>query len=285
MKTVSPVLQLTAEDCRFLAERAFAVAGVKIDPGKPDFFQLRISRRLRALGLDCFDEYIRILKSDDAGSETRCLVEALTTHTTSFFRENHQYDWLKDEGLNRLGASGVGFDRPLVVWSAACSTGAELWSAAMILEDASHQPGGLRKYQLVGTDISRPVLKKAKGATYTETEVEGVGAAHRERYLMRSTTATDREKRPYYRIVPELRQRAAFEGANLSNLVGFRDCAADVVFLRNVLIYFSQEVQERALNGVIARMRHGGILMTGHAEVVSPRPSLRMIGPSIYEKV
>ena len=116
-------------------------------------------------------------------------------------------------------------------------------------------------------------------------EVEGVGAGHRSRYLMRSTRATDLEKRPYYRVVPELRKHATFEWANLSNLAGFRDCAADVVFLRNVLIYFSEEVQERALNGVIDRLRHGGILMTGHAEVVSPRPSLRMIGPSIYEKV
>ncbi len=285
MKMVSPALQLSIEDCRFLSERAFAVAGVKIDPCKSDFFQLRISRRLRALGVDRFEDYIGLLKSDDSGIESRCLVEALTTHTTSFFRECHQYDWLKNEGLNRLGASGAGFDRPLSVWSAACSTGAELWSAAMILEDATREPGGLRKYQLLGTDISRPVLKKAKGATYTETEVEGVGAALRGRYLMRSTTATDLEKRPYYRIVPELRQRAVFECANLSNLSGFRDCAADIVFLRNVLIYFSEEVQERALKGVIDRMRRGGILMTGHAEVVSPRASLRMIGPSIYEKV
>jgi chemotaxis protein methyltransferase CheR len=285
MKMVAPPLKLSALECRFLAERAFAFAGVQIDPRNQDFFQLRVSRRLRMLGMDNFDDYMSLLESDGTGNETRCLTEALTTHTTSFFRECHQYEWLQREGLQRLSGSGAGFDRPLVGWSAACSTDAELWSAAMILEDAARARGGLRKYQLIGTDISRPVLKKAAGATYKEIEIDGLGDAHRCRYLMRSTTATDLEKRPYYRIVPELRQHAEFKWANLSNLSGFQDCAADVVFLRNVLIYFSEEVQQRALNGVIDRMRQGGILMTGHAEVVSPRPSLRMIRPSIYEKV
>ncbi|MDE4133896.1 chemotaxis protein CheR [Phaeobacter sp. QD34_3] len=281
----SPMVEPSADQCRILVERAFAASGVKINPGKTEFIHLRVSRRLNALGLDGYDAYMDLLDADTAGSELRCLVEALTTHTTSFFRERHQYDWLVREGLERIGERGAGFERPLTVWSAACSTGAELWSAAMVLEDAARSPGGLRKYQLIGTDISRPVLKKAKGATYSAIEIEGVAPAQRQRYLMRSRTATDLERRPYYRIVPELRERATFEWANLSNLVGVRDFGADIAFLRNVLIYFPEDVQERVLSAVVGRLRPGGILFTGHAEAVSPRAGLRSIGPSIYEKV
>jgi chemotaxis protein methyltransferase CheR len=285
MNMMAPPFGLSLDQCHFIAERVLNTSGVNVDPQKKEFIHLRVSRRLNALDLASFDEYIDLLKADGSGVETRRLVEALTTHTTSFFRERHQYDWLAGEGLSRICANGAGFERPLTVWSAACSIGAELWTAGMVLADAARQPLGPRKFELIGTDISTPILKKAKSATYSEVEVEGVGEEHCTRYLMRSRQKLGSGKSSFFRVVPELREKASFEFANLSRLAGLRSFSADVIFLRNVLIYFDAEMQERVLNDVIGRLRPGGVLFTGHAEAVAPRKTLEVLAPSTYQKV
>lgn len=285
MNMMTPPIGLSLDQCHFIAERALETSGVNVDPSKKEFIHLRVSRRLNALGMTSFADYVDLLKTDGSGVETRRLVEALTTHTTSFFRERHQYDWLADEGLKRICANGAGFERPLTVWSAACSTGAELWTAGMVLADAARQPLGPRKFELIGTDISTPILKKAKSATYSEMEIEGVGEAQSTRYLMRSRQKLGSGNSSLYRVVPELREKATFEFANLSRLAGLRSFDADVIFLRNVLIYFDAEMQERVLKAVIGRLRPGGVLFTGHAEAVPPRETLEVLAPSTYQKV
>lgn len=259
-------------------------AQLNVDPGKVDFLRLRLSRRLRALDLADFDAYEAMLRADPAGPERACLVEALTTHTTSFFREKHQYDWLAGDGLDLLGRDGRGFDQPLTVWSAACSTGAELWSAAMVLADRASRPGGLRRFRLFGTDISRPILRKAASATYTEEEIAGVPGGLVARFLMRSKAGHGPDGKRFYRIAPELRTQASFAVANLTDPAGLPPIAADVVFLRNVLIYFEPAVQVQVVDAVAARIRPGGFLLTGHAEAIPPRPKLVPVGPSIYRR-
>jgi chemotaxis protein methyltransferase CheR len=276
--------QLTPAQCRFFADLAREGAQLNVDPAKVDFLRLRLSRRLRALGLDDFDAYESLLRADPEGPERACLVEALTTHTTSFFREKHQYDWLAERGLDLLGEDGAGFDRPLTVWSAACSTGAELWSAAMVVADRASRPGGLRRFRLFGTDISRPILKKAAGATYAEDEIAGVSRDHQVRYLMRSKASHGKEGRRLYRVAPELRANASFAVVNLTDSAGLPPIAADVAFLRNVLIYFDPAVQVRVVDAVAARIRPGGFLLTGHAEAIPQRPNLLVVGPSIYRR-
>lgn len=275
-------LPISAAQCRFFSKLAHSVCRLNIDPTKSDFLQLRLSRRIRALALEGFDAYIALLLSDPSGPEVQHFVEAMTTHTTAFFRERHQYNWLVAEGLGLLGATGAGFDRPLTVWSAACSTGVELWSTAMLLAEAAGRPGGLRRYELHGTDISRAILRKAAAATYTEEETAGLPEDLRKRYMMRSKAADVRGH--LYRIVPELRGTARFASCNLTNPASLPDLFADLVFLRNVLIYFEAAVQADVINAVADRIRPGGVLLTGHAEAVPVHPRLKSIGPSIYRK-
>ncbi|MCR9151240.1 MAG: hypothetical protein NXH83_13785 [Rhodobacteraceae bacterium] len=275
---------MSAAQCRFFAKLAQAVCRLNIDPAKTDFLRLRLSRRIRALGLEEFDSYVDLLRSDPEGPEIRKFIEALTTHTTAFFRERHQYDWLDREGLAILGETGAGFDRPLTVWSAACSSGVELWSAAMLLAEAASRPGGLRRFELVGTDISHAILRKATAATYTEEETAGLADGFRVRYLMRSRAVFEDSRGHLYRIVPELRAKARFSACNLTDATSLPGLSADVVFLRNVLIYFEAAVQAQVIESVAERLRPGGILFTGHAEAVPVHPRLRSIGPSIYRK-
>lgn len=277
--------QLSSAHCRFIAEQTLRLSGVNVDPSKRDFIHLRVSKRLKALDLGTFDDYIGLLKSEADGSEARNLVEALTTHTTSFFREGHQYEWLEQEGLERLARTHPGGASPLSVWSAASSTGAELWSAGMVLMDAAKRNSGTGNFALIGTDISRRILKTAQNATYSKAETEGVSELRRSRYLMQSKQRFGASNQYYYRVVPELRKKSRFEIMNLSKLHGSRRFSADIVFLRNVLIYFEEATQRDVLDNVISRLRPGGILFTGHAEAVPPRSDLRVLAPSTYEKV
>ena len=277
--------QITPTHCRRIAERTRKISGVQIDFSKTDFIRLRLSQRLRALGLSDFDAYLDRLDNDTTGVESRLLTEALATHTTDFFRERHQYDWLAREGLAAMKEAGIGHRHPLVVWSAACSTGAELWSMAMLLAESEQYMTVPGRVRLLGSDLSKAILRKAASATYTEDEISGLSAERRMRFLLRSKNLRDPNGRPYYRIEPELRSIAKFLQANLLDTAPLRSETMDLVFLRNVLIYFDRETQDRVLTNVVSLIRPGGILLTGHAEPVKNRSDLKTVSPSIYRKI
>ena len=274
---------LTPDLARAIISRAEKVSGICIDAQKLEFVRLRVGRRLTALGLESFEAYHQKLTGDAVGDEVRHLVEALTTHTTSFFRESRQYDWLEREGFDQLLSNRP--SGPFLVWSAAASMGAELWSAGMLLADRNGQGKAPSDWHLVGTDISERILQRATTATYSEEEISGITPQRAERYLMRSRRLRDHNDRPIYRIVPQLRARARFQKANLQDLAGLSAFSADVIFLRNVLIYFDEAGCDRVIKNVVSRLRPGGVLLTGHAEALPPYPNLEVIQPNIYRKV
>lgn len=272
---------LTPAQASTLCEIMRSISGVRIDAAKRSFLELRVGRRLQATGLADFTAYLTLLKGPAGAAERRHLAEALLTHTTSFFRERAHYDWLAGEGIARLTELGAGRAWPLTVWSAACSTGAEMWSAAMVLDEASrHRAGGLR-WAVVGTDVSRRILRRAATAIFTEDEIDGLSEDQRQRYLMRSRG----EARVMYRIVPELRAQARLAWANLSEPAPGPAITADIAFLRNVLIYFPIADQPVIAARVASRLRVGGYLVTGHAEALARVPDgLVQVAPTLYRK-
>ncbi len=272
--------RLNLAQARILVDIARRASGVAVAEEKLGFVELRVSRRLRDLDCPCYAAYIDYLQGPDSAEETRRLVEALTTHTTAFFREKGHYDWLEREGLPALVARGAGRERPLVIWSAACSLGSEMWTAAIVVERyARNVPGGLR-WEVVGTDVSRSILRRAAHAVFTEEETAGMPDDMRRAYMMRA-----RGGRPLYRVAPELRARARLAWANLVHLDRALELCADVAFLRNVLIYFEAADQRRAVANVLERLRPGGYLLTGHSESLAEPPAgLRALGASIYRK-
>lgn len=270
--------KLRQEDLGDLIALARRAAGIQLTERKTDFLASRLSRRVVALGLPDFGAYRRVLR-EDADEVTR-FVEALTTHTTSFFREDAQYRWLAETGLPELYAEGVGRDRELVFWSAACSTGQEAYSALIVAQQAREQRLHGLRVRAIGTDLSRPVLHRAATAVYSRDEAASMPIELRRRFLLSSRSGDGR-----CRIVPELRALATWRQANLTSGRDFEGIAADVVFIRNVLIYFDQETQNRVLDNVIRRLRPGGFLMTGHTEAShARRGELKPLRPSIYRK-
>ena len=270
---------LRPADVKQIAAMARTVVGITIDERKTDFLTGRLGRRLIANGLESYADYCNLLQADAV--ERVHFAEALTTHTTNFFRENSQYEWLRDEGLPTFAAPGQVGARDLVIWSAACSTGQEGYSALMVVQQGRDAGSWQLMPRLIGTDISRPVLKRAETAIYGKQEIESIPPEVRRRFLMSSKTAAG-----IYRIIPELRSRASWRRANLATAEGLDSIKADVVFLRNVLIYFDDDIRARVIDNVVSRLRPGGVLMMGHTETLRARPDgLELVRPSIYRKV
>ncbi|MFN3613728.1 MAG: CheR family methyltransferase [Rubrimonas sp.] len=280
----APQAQLTAEQARALSRIAQRISGVAVAPEKLSFIAMRVGRRLGEIGCDDYADYLDLLRGPTGAEEAKVLVECLTTHTTSFFRERAHYDWLAAAGLPALVARGAGREWPLTIWSAACSLGSEMWTAAMVTDRfARGQPGGLR-WNVLGTDISRRILRRAADAVFTDEEISGLPEDYRRAYLLRSRQPIS--GRMLFRIAPELRARARLAWFNLIDPDPDVRIAADVVFLRNVLIYFKPDDQRRAVATVLERLRPGGYLLTGHSESLGDPPScLRPVAASTYQKV
>lgn len=268
-----------------IVDRLRKVAGIRIDPKNRQFLTFRLDRRLQLLRLDDYDDYLALLEGPGGEGETARLVELLVTHTTSFFREPAHYDWLARSGLPALADQGAGRLHSLTIWSAACSTGPELWSAGIVMDEvAASRPGGLR-WNLVGSDISAGVLRRAQAAIFSQTEMSGLGDERKRRHFLRSRPGVAiGDGQPVFRVAPELRNRASFRQANL-----LQDLAeiplADVILLRNVLIYFSAEDRRTALAQVQSKLRPGGYLLLGHSDSPHNLPvGLTACGASIFRK-
>lgn len=273
---------MTRAEAQAFCRIAHHEAGVAIDPEKRTFLEMRVGRRMREIGCADWRAYLQQLEGADSRGERARLVEALTTHTTAFFREKAHFDWLAETGLPALVERGAGAAAPLTIWSAACSLGSEMWTAAMVVDRRLRalQPGC--HWAVMGTDISQRILKRAAAAVFSADEIADLPEDYRREYLLRSRPGAQPAR---FRIVPGLRARARLAHANLVNLSPALRLTADVVFLRNVLIYFSPEDQHRTVAGVVARLRPGGYLITGHSESLTSIPEgMRQVGSSIYRK-
>ena len=266
-------LHLRDDHITAFAEIAFSAAGIRLDSGKRDFLQMRLNRRMGTCGIGDYGQYITLLK--DSREERQNFVEALTVHTTHFFREDHQYNWLKTEGLPDLIKSQT----RVTFWSAACSSGQEGWSTLMTAEEVRRQVGSVFNYNLIGTDVSTAIVAQAAQAVYSTEEVETVPSGLRSRYFLRS-----RKRDGRYRIAPELRSCAEWRQGNLVTGEGLAGINAHVAFLRNVLIYFSRDTQATVIDRVVRGIRPGGYLLTGHSETGFSHPNLTPIHRSIFQK-
>ena len=237
--------------------------GIKMPESKRLMLQARVHKRLKALGLGGYDEYCAFLFSP-RGQETELahLFDVTTTNKTEFFREAVHFEILSRSVLPALRAEReLTASRPLVVWSAGCSTGEEPYSLAMTLaEYASVVPAF--PFLVLASDISTRALETARLAVYSEAAILSVPASLRVKYLLRSK---DREKKEF-RIVPSLRAMVRFFRLNLMESSFDLPVRPDVIFCRNVVIYFDRATQVqlfRRFSGCLAR---GGYLFTGHSE-------------------
>jgi chemotaxis protein methyltransferase CheR len=260
-----------------------AEVGIKMPDSKLTMLQGRLQKRLRHLRLSSYDEYAEYLFSPDGMQhEMDHLINAVTTNKTDFFREPRHYDILLGEVLPGLyGANRMGLKRIVHVWSAACSTGEEPYTLAMVLSEFGERHQGL-DFSILGTDISTHVLEKARLAIYEEDAVEPIPSALRKKYLLRGTG----ENKGLVRIAPELRFLVRFQRINLlEETYGIRDLM-DIIFCRNVMIYFDRPTQEKVLNSLVTHLRPGGYLFMGHSETLNGmKLPVVPVALTVYRKV
>jgi chemotaxis protein methyltransferase CheR len=245
-------------------------AGIKLSLQKRNMVYNRLLRRLRARGVDNFGDYLQLVQRQDS-DEREAFVNALTTNLTAFFREPHHFELLQAHAA-RHGRKG----RPLRCWSNACSTGEEAWSIAMVLREAEC-PG-----DVLATDIDTEVLNTARTGVYRMERTASLPAERLRRHFLRGTGAND----GLVSVRPELRSVVRFSQFNLQAPAWPTQERYDVIFCRNVVIYFDREFQKKLLTRMADLLVPGGLLMVGHSESFpSAHPGFRSCGRTAYERL
>ena len=272
-------LALHGEAALHLNERDFGrartmideYAGIKLSAHKRNLVYNRLLRRLRAHGLGSFGAYLDLVQADDAG-ERQAFVNALTTNLTAFFREPHHLELLAARAAERSSKG----QPPLRVWSSACSTGEEAWSIAMVLREAGCAA------DIRASDIDSEVLRTGSTGVYRSERVAGLESARLKKHFLRGTGAND----GLVSIRPELRSIVRFFQLNLQLPDWPRQDRYDVIFCRNVVIYFDREAQRRLAARFADMLLPGGLLLVGHSESFpAAHPGFRSCGRTAYERI
>jgi len=261
-----------------MATLLYDKSGIRLTPVKKNLLEGRIRKRQVALGLSSPHAYCEFLLSRQGlHAELEDFINALTTNKTDFMREFGHFQFLMDVALPRL----LRERRQLQFWSAACSKGAEPYTLAMVLEEYLRQfPQCGMDYQILATDIDTHILQEAVQAIYSESEIKPVPQEWRSRYLLKGKSG----RREQVRIVPALRKKVRFQHLNLMDAFDF-DTRLDVIFCRNVTIYFDRDTQNRLIRKFLSVLRPDGYLIMGHSESLDIQANpLRAIAPSIYQK-
>ena len=256
--------------------------GIKLPPAKKTMLEARLNKRLKLLGFRSFEEYADYVFSDAGRNEELVnLIDVVTTNKTDFFREPVHFEYLVKSAIPSLiYACNAGFDRPFKIWSAGCSTGEEPYTMSIVLSEfAATQPGF--KSSILATDISTVVLSKAKKAIYAEERVDTIPLQLKKKYLLKSK---DKSKL-LVRMTPALRSMIHFQRLNFMEDFGLHE-QMDVIFCRNVIIYFDKPTQERLLNRFCKQLVKGGYLFLGHSETLSGlNVPLTPVASTVYRKL
>ena len=273
---------ISDKDYERLSRLIYCECGIKMPPTKKVMLEARLRKRLRVLGLPTFGRYCDYLFSKEGlEDELISMIDVVTTNKTDFFREPKHFDFLAAVALPQLiSLYGAGVKRGLNIWSAGCSTGEEPYTIAMVLSEFRHVHPPL-EFMILGTDISTKVLERAAKAVYKMERAETVPAPMKKKYLLRSK---DRDKN-LVKIAPEVRHHVSFRRLNfMAEDFQMRE-PMDIIFCRNVIIYFDRPTQEKLLNRLCDHLVPGGYIFMGHSETLSGlRVPLVSAGPTVYRK-
>jgi chemotaxis protein methyltransferase CheR len=277
----SPLLAdpLIVGDASLLKDEDFAIvrtliadyAGIKLSLQKRNMVYNRLLRRLRLRRIPSFAEYLELVQQEGS-DEREAFVNALTTNLTAFFREPHHFDLLAERAQERAASRGA----PLRCWSSACSTGEEAWSIAMVLREAGCAG------EVLGTDIDTEVLNTARAGVYRNERASALSMERLRSHFLRGTGANE----GLVSVRPELRSLVRFGQLNLQSPVWPAQERYDIIFCRNVVIYFDREFQRKLLARLADLLVPGGLLMVGHSESFpAAHPGFRSCGRTAYERI
>jgi len=265
-----------------LSAAVYDSVGIKMPPAKKTMLEGRLQKRLRALGFGSFEEYSDYLFSK-AGLDCELihLIDVVTTNKTDFFREPAHFDFMVKSALPAiLNNRGDTLRDPLKIWSAGCSTGEEPYTMAMVLSEFA---GGRPEFQaaITASDVCTQVLKTAKMAIYPEERTDPIPLIMKKKYLLRS-----REKaKCLVRIIPQLRSMVSFRRINfMDDDFGITE-KMDIIFCRNVAIYFDKPTQQTLVRKFHRQLKPGGYLFIGHSETLSGLDvDFKAVASTVYRK-
>ncbi|CAK0749066.1 Chemotaxis protein methyltransferase [Azospirillaceae bacterium] len=266
-------------DANFIADIVHSESGVRLTTAKKSMIQARLIRRMQALRLSSLEDYVEYLRSSpDGKAERSALVDVLTTHKTDFFRERHHFTYLQETAL-------PGLPRPRGLktwrsWSAGCSSGEEAWSLAMVLADYFGEEENWR-FHILATDISEMVISIGQRAVYPRTMIEPVPQNYQDRFIMNGHG----RQAGKIRIVPELRKTVTFAKENLLAPDAGGSESFEIIFCRNVVIYFDRDATLQLIKHLARRLAPGGYLFIGHSETINGEAvGLKTVAPTVFQK-
>lgn len=264
---VRPLEKREFQQIRELAYRTF---GLDLKPGKEELVSARLQRLVRGGGFRSYQDYCRHVLGDATGESLLALIDALATNHTAFLREPDHFDFLREKVLPALARR-----ESMDIWSAACSTGEEIWTLAFLLREALPSS----RIRLLGTDISRKALALAERALYSAERVMGLSPAWIKGYF-----APEGGPQKSYRVKPEIRAQAVFQRINLIEPITWSK-QFPVIFCRNVMIYFDRPTQQRVIANLSRSLEPGGYLFVGHAESFTGiEHGLEYVRPAVYRQ-
>ena len=271
-------VSLTRDDMKLIAALVYEQAGIVIREHKEAMTRGRLARRVKALGLTSVAEYCAFLKTPQAAGELPELINAVTTNHTAFFRERHHFDHLRKDVMPRLVQERAGRRGRIRIWSAACSSGEEPYSIAASCREAIGNRHDI-DFKILATDIDTDILARAEAGIYPTDLIERLPADVKPLMKLEGNGA-----RGEVRMADEMRRMIAFKRLNLIEKWPMSG-PFDVIFCRNVFIYFDTQTKASILDRFVTLLAPGGFLYLGHSESLpQPHANLRLIGRTIYER-
>ncbi len=271
---------LTDSDFWKLSSFIYTNYGIKLPITKKIMLQSRILTRLKSNNIDSFKEYCHFVLSGKCGeSEIINMIDLVSTNKTDFYRESPHFDFMKSAVLPEFVENYSG--KPLKVWSAASSSGEEVYTIAIVISEFLEGKNTF-DFSIFGTDISSRILVKAALGIYPLERVDVIPLVQKKKYLLRGKN----KETPIVRIIPELRAKTKFERLNLVDESYNVPKDFDVIFCRNVLIYFDRETQEKVVTKLCNHLKLGGYFFLGHSEsIVGIDVPLVQVKPTMFQKI
>jgi len=267
---------LTDRDLGQIVRLVYDRSGITLHEGKRSLVTARLQKRLRVHGFGTFTDYLKHVEGDASGGELVELLDAIATNHTYFFREEQHFALLGSRVVPEWRARAAAGE-PMRVWSAACSTGEEPYTLAMTLRDLAPAP----EFTIVASDLSTKALRAAKAATY---KVQGVESLPRETLRAHFERGMGAQA-GLVRVAAHVRKHVTFRNLNLLEIGDLRE-RYDVVFCRNVMIYFDKHIQQRVVSMLERHIAPGGYLFISHAESLNGiSHGLKWVAPAVYQRV
>jgi chemotaxis protein methyltransferase CheR len=266
---------LNQKDFLQISQIVYSHCGIQLNSGKEPLVRSRLTKRLRALGVKSFAEYLNHVKADQTAQELDAMIDCLTTNKTSFFREEHHFEYLQNRILPQIKRRG----NKLRIWSAGCSTGEEAYSIAILLNEAF---SGIDKNNLkiLATDISSRVLAKAQCGEYETEGIKDIPAQFLAKYFIPIQTGSS----IIYCVNETLQKLVRFARLNLMDAWPMKG-PFDVIFCRNVMIYFDAPIQRNLVQRFHELLSPGGYLLVGHSEsLLASSGEFKYVQPATYIK-